>query len=116
MVAELEEIMAAAAEALSPNSSAAPQVLVLPGVERALDAGTGTGAFALALAPYVGEVVGIDPAPELLEEAGSWRRRSPTSHSSKATRRADLLARDFHLACAREHSTMSGGPSSSSPS
>src|SRR5438552_13579488 len=39
------------------------------GEERALDAGTGAGTFALALAPLVREVVGIDVVPELLEAA-----------------------------------------------
>jgi SAM-dependent methyltransferase len=43
------------------------------GDERVLDSGTGTGALAFALAPHVREVVGIDRAPELLEEA---RRRA----------------------------------------
>ncbi|HEY2936141.1 MAG TPA: methyltransferase domain-containing protein, partial [Gaiellaceae bacterium] len=37
------------------------------GGERALDAGCGAGALALALAPHVREVVGVDVVPELLE-------------------------------------------------
>jgi ubiquinone/menaquinone biosynthesis C-methylase UbiE len=43
--------------------------LPLAGAERALDLGTGAGALALALAPLVREVVGLDPVPELLELA-----------------------------------------------
>jgi SAM-dependent methyltransferase len=43
------------------------RTFVLPaGDERALDVGTGAGALALALAPLVREVVGLDPVPELL--------------------------------------------------
>jgi SAM-dependent methyltransferase len=41
----------------------------LSGEERALDAGAGAGTYALALAPSVREVVGLDPVPELLAEA-----------------------------------------------
>jgi ubiquinone/menaquinone biosynthesis C-methylase UbiE len=51
--------------------------LVQPGGdERALDAGCGAGALALALAPLVREVVGVDRVPELLAEA---RRRAPAN-------------------------------------
>ena len=39
------------------------------GGERAVDAGCGTGALALALAPHVREVIGVDADPELLEQA-----------------------------------------------
>jgi SAM-dependent methyltransferase len=41
----------------------------LAGDERALDAGTGAGTLALALAPLVREVVGVDVVPELLDAA-----------------------------------------------
>ena len=51
------------------------RTFVLPaGDERALDVGTGAGTLALALAPLVREVVGVDVVPELLEAA---RRGAP---------------------------------------
>jgi SAM-dependent methyltransferase len=51
------------------------QAFVMPaGNERAIDVGCGAGALALALAPLVREVVGVDRVPELLELA---RRRAP---------------------------------------
>ena len=39
------------------------------GHEIALDAATGTGPFAIALAPLVREVIGVDVVPEMLDEA-----------------------------------------------
>jgi SAM-dependent methyltransferase len=53
------------------------RAFVLPkGDERALDVGTGAGALALALAPLVREVVGVDLVPELLALA---RERAPAN-------------------------------------
>jgi SAM-dependent methyltransferase len=46
----------------------------LRGDERALDVGCGTGALAYALAPHVGEVVGVDASEEYVDAA---RRNAP---------------------------------------
>jgi SAM-dependent methyltransferase len=67
-IAELEEKRR---EALRADLQ---RFLAPSGDERVLDAGTGTGALAFALAPLVREVVAVDVVPELLEEA---RRRAP---------------------------------------
>ena len=48
----------------------------LGGDERALDVGCGAGALALALAPHVREVVGVDSSPDLLAAA---RERAPAN-------------------------------------
>lgn len=64
------EQMAARQDARAAELAEQVRVFVLPvGDERALDAGTGAGALALALAPQVREVVGVDLVPELLELA-----------------------------------------------
>lgn len=47
------------------------------GDERALDVGTGTGPLALALAPLVREVVGLDLVPEMLAHARRAAEGSP---------------------------------------
>jgi ubiquinone/menaquinone biosynthesis C-methylase UbiE len=47
------------------------------GDERVLDAGTGAGALAFALAPHVAEVVAVDEVPELLELARSRAAEFP---------------------------------------
>lgn len=53
------------------------QRFVLPrGDEHALDVGCGAGALALALAPHVADVIGVDPVSELLELA---RERAPAN-------------------------------------
>lgn len=45
------------------------KLLELHGNERALDVGTGTGALAYALATRVGQVVGVDSDPAMIERA-----------------------------------------------
>src|SRR5439155_14758575 len=52
------------------------KLLALSGEEQALDIGTGAGAFAIALAPLVREVVGLDLVPEILAEG---RKRAPAN-------------------------------------
>lgn len=72
----------------------------LRGDERALDVGTGAGTLALALAPLVGEVVGVDLVPELLEAA---RREAPpnvTFVEGDATA-LPFESSTFDLACSR---------------
>jgi ubiquinone/menaquinone biosynthesis C-methylase UbiE len=51
-------------------------LLTLTGEERALDIGAGAGAFAIALAPLVREVIGVVIVPELVEEG---RKRAPAN-------------------------------------
>ena len=59
--------LAALQDARAAALAEAVQAFVVPRRdERALDVGTGAGALALALAPHVRDVVGIDRVPELL--------------------------------------------------
>jgi len=70
------------------------------GVERALDAGTGAGTLALALAPLVREVVGVDVVPELLEAA---RRDAPPNVTfvEGNIAKLDFESFSFDVACTR---------------
>jgi ubiquinone/menaquinone biosynthesis C-methylase UbiE len=73
------------------------------GRERALDVGTGAGALALALAPLVREVVGLDPVPELLELA---RARAATNAEFVAGDGAALPFADGSFDLAGTHRTL----------
>jgi ubiquinone/menaquinone biosynthesis C-methylase UbiE len=73
--ARTADLVAARQDARAEELAATVREFVQPrGDERALDVGTGAGALALALAPYVAEVVGVDVEPELLTRA---RERAP---------------------------------------
>ncbi|MEN3311312.1 MAG: hypothetical protein V7645_641 [Actinomycetota bacterium] len=77
------------------------RTFVVPsGDERAIDSGTGAGTLALALAPLVREVVGVDIVPELLERA---RKEAPANVSfveGDATKLPFEIG-SFDLACTR---------------
>ncbi len=70
------------------------------GDERALDVGTGPGTLALALAPLVREVVGIDVVPELLEAARRGAPANVTFLEADATR-LPFEDGSFDLTCTR---------------
>jgi ubiquinone/menaquinone biosynthesis C-methylase UbiE len=63
----------------------------LRGDERALDVGTGTGTLALALAPLVAEVVGVDVVPAMLERA----RKAAGAAPNLTFLEADVLSLPF---------------------
>ena len=54
---------------VSPDLEAMRAAVALGGSERVLDVGTGTGHTALAFAPHVAEVVGVDFTAAMLDEA-----------------------------------------------
>src|SRR5436305_8092361 len=74
---------------------------VIPrGDERALDVGTGAGTLALALAPLVAEVVGVDVVSELLERARSHAPENVTFLEADATN-LPFEPASFDLVCCR---------------
>jgi SAM-dependent methyltransferase len=70
------------------------------GDERALDVGTGAGTLALALAPLVREVVGVDVVTELLERARANAPANVTFVEGDATE-LPFDSGSFDLACTR---------------
>src|SRR4051812_5895523 len=75
--ARAASLIAAQQDARAGELESRVRAFVLPkGDERALDVGCGAGALALALAPHVQHVIGVDRVPELLEHA---RQRAPAN-------------------------------------
>jgi len=70
------------------------------GQERALDSGTGAGTLALALAPLVREVVGVDVVPELLDRARRGAPANATFAEGDATK-LPFETGSFDLSCSR---------------
>ena len=67
--ATAERVAAHAQEQVDRVRAEIQSLVTFTGDERVLDSGTGPGTLALALAPLVREVVGVDIVPELLAEA-----------------------------------------------
>jgi SAM-dependent methyltransferase len=70
------------------------------GDEHALDAGTGAGTLALALAPLVHDVVGVDIVPELLERAREGAPDNVTFVEGDVTN-LPFESGTFDLSCSR---------------
>jgi len=68
-VTKADRFAALQAERAAALSARLDDLLALDGDERALDVGTGTGAFAFALAPRVRELVALDADEEMAERA-----------------------------------------------
>jgi ubiquinone/menaquinone biosynthesis C-methylase UbiE len=88
------------------------RLLTLTGEERALD--IGPGVFALALAPLVREVIGVDIVPGLVEEG---RKRAPANVELVDADATGLPTGPARSTSSARHArcTTSRGPSSCSP-
>lgn len=94
------QVVAHAAAQVEPVRAEITQLLPTRGDERSLDSGTGAGTLALALAPLVRAVVGIDVVPELLEAARTEAPPNVTFAQADATE-LPFPAASFDIAATR---------------
>jgi ubiquinone/menaquinone biosynthesis C-methylase UbiE len=107
-VQEVRERFAATADSVAEHAQQQVEMVreqlesfVMPrGDERAVDVGTGAGTLALALAPLVREVVGVDLVPELLERARANAPANVTFVEGDATH-LPFESGSFDLSCTR---------------
>jgi len=107
-VQEVRERFAATADSVAEHAQQQVEMVreqlesfVMPrSDERAVDVGTGAGTLALALAPLVRDVVGVDLVPELLERARANAPANVTFVEGDATS-LPLESGSFDLACTR---------------
>ena len=107
-IQEVRERFAATADGVAEHAQQQVEMVreqlesfVMPrGDERAVDVGTGAGTLALALAPLVRDVVGVDVVPELLERARANAPANVTFVEGDATS-LPLDSGSFDLACTR---------------
>jgi ubiquinone/menaquinone biosynthesis C-methylase UbiE len=105
---EVRERFAATADSVAEHAQQQVEMVreqlesfVMPrGDQRAVDVGTGAGTLALALAPLVREVVGVDLVPELLERARANAPANVTFVEGDATH-LPFESGSFDLSCTR---------------
>jgi SAM-dependent methyltransferase len=88
------QVAARAEHEIEPVREQVVRLVAPRGEERALDVGTGAGVLALALAPLVRTVVGVDVVPELLDAA---RRRAPENATFVEGDATDLPFEDAYF-------------------
>lgn len=98
--ATAEHVAAHAAQQVEQVREQVRTFVVPAGDERALDVGTGAGTLAIALAPLVREVVGVDVVPELLERARANAPANVTFVEGDATK-LPFDTGSFELVCTR---------------
>ncbi len=92
---QAQAYLTSAVHAAGPDLAAAQQLVAahLPRHGRALDVGCGAGHLSFALAPLLGEVVALDPAPGMLATVAT--AAAANGHANIVTQQGDAAALPF---------------------